>query len=165
MRNWRTMAVFLGPRHTTAEEREGRRRAREMAWREAIFSDGGGWGAVVWPFVGEGCDCEIVFASLVVVVEGRGVGTGGRVCEGCTSQGSHPPGAWVIFAFSKPRRRGIDGPVRSMSRMPTDLPAKDRERASWVVMEDLPTPPLPDKTYRSSVSKVGYVVGTWNLRE
>lgn len=136
-----------------------------MAWREPIFSDGGGLGAGFWLFTGGGCDWGFGLASLVVMVEGKGVGTGGSICDGCTSQGSHPPGAWVIFAFSRPRRRGIDGPVRSMSRMPTDLPAKDRERASWVVMEDLPTPPLPDKTYRSGVSKVGYVGGTWNLRE
>ena len=41
VRNWRTMAVFLGPRHITAEEREGRRKAREMAWRAPI-----GWAEV-----------------------------------------------------------------------------------------------------------------------
>ena len=48
-----------------------------------------------------------------------------------------------------PRKWGIEGPVKSMSRMPTEWPARDRERASWVVMEDLPTPPLPDKTCRN----------------
>ena len=41
----------------------------------------------------------------------------------------------------------MEGPVRSTSRMPTDLPARDRERGSWVVMEDLPTPPLPERTW------------------
>jgi len=74
------------------------------------------------------------------------VGIGGSTWLLCTSQGSHPPGACVIFAFSRPRRRGMEGPVRSMSRMPTDLPARERESASCVVMEDLPTPPLPDST-------------------
>ena len=43
-RNWRTMAVFLGPRHMMAEERVGRRKAREMAWRAPIGGDGSGWG-------------------------------------------------------------------------------------------------------------------------
>ena len=69
---------------------------------------------------------------------------GERVCAGWTRTGFHPPGAWVIFASSKPSKRGIDGPVRSMSRIPTDLPARVRERASWVVTDDLPTPPLPE---------------------
>ena len=30
--------------------------------------------------------------------------------------------------------------------MPTLCPARDRDRASCVVMEDLPTPPLPERT-------------------
>ena len=42
----------------------------------------------------------------------------------------------------------MEGPVRSMSRMPTEWPARERERAVWVVMEDLPTPPLPESTWR-----------------
>ena len=75
----------------------------------------------------------------------------GNVCGACTSHGSQPPGAWVIFASSRPRRRGIEGPVRSMSRMPTEWPARDSESASWVVMEDLPTPPLPERTWVVSV--------------
>ena len=33
-----------------------------------------------------------------------------------------------------------------MSRIPTEWPARERERASWVVIEDLPTPPLPERT-------------------
>lgn len=37
--------------------------------------------------------------------------------------------------------------MRSMSRIPTEEPARERERASWVVMDDLPTPPLPERTY------------------
>ena len=40
----------------------------------------------------------------------------------------------------------MEGPVRSMSRIPTEWPVRERERASWVVMEDLPTPPLPERT-------------------
>lgn len=40
----------------------------------------------------------------------------------------------------------MEGPVRSMSRMPTDLPDRERDSASWVVMEDLPTPPFPERT-------------------
>ncbi len=61
VKNCRTMAVFFGPRHTMALERDGRRRAREMAWREPIGASvsgsawtsgsGGCCGAVV-PFVG-----------------------------------------------------------------------------------------------------------------
>ena len=79
-----------------------------------------------------------------------GEGSGERVWEGWTSTGSQPPGACLIFEDSMPRKRGIEGPVRSMSRMPTEWPARERERASWVVMEDLPTPPLPDRTCRRS---------------
>lgn len=47
-----------------------------------------------------------------------------------------------------PNSRGIEGPVRSMSRTPTECPARESERASWVVTEDLPTPPLPERTCR-----------------
>lgn len=46
----------------------------------------------------------------------------------------------------------MDGPVRSMSRMPTDFPCRVRARASWRVTEDLPTPPFPDSTYTALVS-------------
>jgi hypothetical protein len=66
---------------------------------------------------------------------------------GCTGTGTQPPGAWVTFADSREKRRGMDGPVRSMSRIPTDAPARERESASWVVTEDLPTPPLPERTW------------------
>lgn len=65
----------------------------------------------------------------------------------------------------------MEGPVRSMSRMPTDFPARESESASWVVIEDLPTPPLPERTWlmrrlggrlvRWEVSEVGNVRGTW----
>ena len=74
-------------------------------------------------------------------------GTGGRVCEEWTSTGSQPPGACFIFADSMPRKRGMEGPVRSTSRMPTEWPARHSERASCVVTDDLPTPPLPDKIW------------------
>ena len=96
----------------------------------SAFSSVDGWGGA---------------ASLASVCDGVR-GTAGRICDAWTSHGSQPPGAWVIFAFSRPRRRGIDGPVRSMSRIPTEWPASDKESASWVVMEDLPTPPLPERT-------------------
>lgn len=66
---------------------------------------------------------------------------------GWTATGNQPPGACVTFADSMPKRRGMDGPVRSMSRIPTFWPASDRERASWVVIEDFPTPPLPERTW------------------
>lgn len=36
VRNCRTMAVFLGPRHTTADERDGRRKPRDIIWRDPI---------------------------------------------------------------------------------------------------------------------------------
>lgn len=45
--------------------------------------------------------------------------------------------------------RGIEGPVRSMSRIPTEWPASESDRASCVVTDDFPTPPLPDRTCSS----------------
>jgi hypothetical protein len=60
--------------------------------------------------------------------------------------GSQPPGAWVTFAEEREKRWGIEGPVKSMSRMPVFWFKRERERASCVVMEDLPTPPLPERT-------------------
>ena len=36
VRNCRTIAVFLGPRHTTADERDGRRKPRDIMWRDPI---------------------------------------------------------------------------------------------------------------------------------
>ena len=53
------------------------------------------------------------------------------------------------------RMRGIEGPVRSTSSMPTFGLAPDgedsggkecRKRASWVLTDDFPTPPLPAST-------------------
>ena len=103
------------------------------------------------PFVAEVGGEQSSFAEPpVVVVVGREKvvgGAGGRACERCTSTGNHPPGACLTFEASIPKRRGIEGPVRSISRMPTEWPARERERASWVVIEDLPTPPLPERTY------------------
>ena len=115
------------------------------------FSAGSG-GVAMSPFVllsplsADGAAMAAAPLFLVCVSEVGGLGMGGRVWEGWTSLGSQPPGAWVIFAFSRPRRRGIEGPVRSMSRIPTEWPARDSESASWVVMDDLPTPPLPEST-------------------
>ena len=40
----------------------------------------------------------------------------------------------------------MEGPVRSMSRIPTEWPARVSESANCVVIDDLPTPPLPDRT-------------------
>ena len=89
MRNWRTMAVFLGPRQTMAEEREGRRRASDMACRDPILllssvctpAFGGGGGGGPWPFDSasfvEGAESEAPFWTCDRI----GVGMGGRVCE------------------------------------------------------------------------------------
>ena len=65
---------------------------------------------------------------------------------GWTRQGSQPEGDWVILEDSMERRRGMDGPVRSMSRMPTLCEARVSESASCVVTEDFPTPPFPERT-------------------
>ena len=99
MRNWRTMAVFLGPRHTTAEEREGRSKARDIACKEPILSspspppswfvfvaavvDGGG---VVWPFAAAGFEDDGAASSLFCGCgeAGGGPGMGGSFCEGWT---------------------------------------------------------------------------------
>lgn len=45
----------------------------------------------------------------------------------------------------------MEGPVRSMSRIPTDLPWSESARASWRVTEDFPTPPLPDSTCETAL--------------
>lgn len=46
VRNWRTMAVFLGPRHTTAEEREGSKKPSDIMCNEPIVTGKlGGWEA------------------------------------------------------------------------------------------------------------------------
>lgn len=118
-----------------AEERDGRRRAREMAWREPMAWSALGveLGVGLLPFVVGAAAATVALSSATdsspPFCEGLG-GRGGRCCELWTSQGSQPPGACVIFALSRPSNRGIEGPVRSMSRMPTDLPARERESAS-----------------------------------
>ena len=86
---------------------------------------------------------EALISSPTFDLSGSGIG--GRTCALWTSTGSHPPGACLIFASSRPRKRGMEGPVKSMSRIPTELPARERESASCVVTEDLPTPPLPER--------------------
>lgn len=126
-----------------------------MAWRDPIGfpsswlapaadSDGGRGGSVA-PFV-SAFPVDAVGAASPFRVCGW-AGRSGNVCDRWTSHGSQPPGAWVIFAFSRPSRRGMEGPVRSMSRIPTEWPVRDKESASWVVMDDLPTPPLPERTW------------------
>lgn len=67
----------------------------------------------------EPLDALLLLSSIVVVV-----------VAGWTCTGNHPPGVWVIFASSSPTSRGIEGPVRSISRIPTDFPWRERERAS-----------------------------------
>lgn len=96
----------------------------------------------------------MVLSVAVVVVEESGceevvdaLGVLLLMVEEWTGTGSQPPGAWVIFASSRPTRRGIEGPVRSMSRIPTDLPWRVSARASCSVTLDLPTPPLPERTW------------------
>ena len=136
-RNCLIMAVFLGPRQITADDREGRRKARERAKRDPRVRDDvrsvdDSSGPVVWPFVVAEWVCDLELSSA-----------------GCTSTGSHPPGACVTFLSSRPSSLGRLGPVRSMSRMPTLWPCAVRAKASCSVTEDLPTPPLPDNTRRT----------------
>lgn len=113
---------------------------------------------VVAPVVAvEWISCRLLSVSLSSTPEALGsaptldrsgvddIGIGGRTCALWTSTGSHPPGACLIFASSRPRKRGMEGPVKSMSRIPTDLPRRERDSASCVVTEDLPTPPLPER--------------------
>lgn len=64
-----------------------------------------------------------------------------------TGIGVHPDAPWVTFWDSTLNMRGMLGPVRSTSRTPTVWPRRARERASWTVTEDLPTPPLPERTW------------------
>ena len=71
-----------------------------------------------------------VDVALVDLEVDVGIDTGWRTCDGCTSTGNQPPGACFTFADSIPRRRGMEGPVRSMSRIPTEQPARERDRAS-----------------------------------
>lgn len=70
----------------TAEEREGRRRARDMAWRLPILSpfsvctplSGGDWPlAITLASSVEGAEVEAPFW----ICDRGGVGMGGRVCD------------------------------------------------------------------------------------
>jgi hypothetical protein len=70
----------------------------------------------------------------------------------CTGTGNQPPGACLTFDVSMPRNLGIDGPVRSMSSMPTECPLNESVRASCVVTLDFPTPPLPESTRMISLT-------------
>ena len=62
--------------------------------------------------------------------------------------GTHPSLLWCTPCPSRPSIRGIDGPVRSTSRIPTRAVGDDArsESASCVDTDDLPTPPLPEQT-------------------
>ena len=111
---------------------------REPIWVGGVVCSGASWPFVRW---GDGVGAGVLESGCWC----GGGGGGGRVCEGCTRTGSQPPGAWVILADSWLKRWGMEGPVRSRSRMPTLWEARERERASWVVIEDLPTPPLPER--------------------
>ena len=53
----------------------------------------------------------------------------------------------------------MEGPVRSMSRIATEWPARDKESTSWVVMDDLPTPPLPERTWDFVSGRIDCVGG------
>ena len=67
--------------------------------------------------------------------------------------GDQPCGVWIMReACGSERRCGILGPVRSMSRMPTLMVGDKRVRvsASWRVVLDLPTPPLPERILERS---------------
>ena len=48
VRNWRTIAVFLGPRQTMAEERLVRRKARDIACIEPTFVSSSVTWLLVW---------------------------------------------------------------------------------------------------------------------
>ena len=111
------MAVFFGPRQTTASPRFASRKPRLMQRRLPVR-----------------LVCSVLpFASPLFAL-----------CASCTGTDIHPPGASFTFEVSMPKKRGIEGPVRSMSRTPTLWPWRDKVRASCDVTLDLPTPPLPD---------------------
>ena len=72
----------------------------------------------------------VVFMLSIAVDSSVRVRTGWRICEAWTWTGSQPPGACLTFEASIPSKRGMEGPVRSTSRIPTEWPARERERAS-----------------------------------
>lgn len=82
-----------------------------------------------------------------------------RVSPAGRGTGIQPPGAERTLADSRPKRRGMLGPVRSMSRTATEWPREARERESCVVTEDLPTPPLPERTWEVEGVSMGF--GWW----
>ena len=80
---------------------------------------------------------------------GAGTSTvGGRI------RSSRRVGASVI-----PSRPGMEKPCTSASIMPTASPREANAAARFAVMEDLPTPPLPDTTPNTRVSEPGAVNG------
>ena len=54
--------------------------------------------------------------------------------------GIQPELDWWMCRPSRPSIRGIDGPVKSMSRTPTRKPLRYNIKASCNVIDDLPTP-------------------------
>lgn len=62
--------------------------------------------------------------------------------------GTQPPLLCSTPRPSSPSIRGIDGPVRSTSRIPTRAVGDDpcSESASCADTDDLPTPPFPEQT-------------------
>ena len=80
---------------------------------------------------------------------GAGTSTvGGRI------RSSRRVGASVI-----PSRLGMEKPCTSASIMPTASPREANAAARFAVIEDLPTPPLPDTTPNTRVSEPGAVNG------
>ena len=80
---------------------------------------------------------------------GAGTSTvGGRI------RSSRRVGASVI-----PSRPGMEKPCTSASIMPTASPREANAAARFAVIEDLPTPPLPDTTPNTRVSEPGAVNG------
>lgn len=71
-----------------------------------------------------------------------------RASDPSAYTGTHPSLLWCTGWPSKPSMRGIEGPVKSTSRIPTLAVGEElrRERASCAETEDLPTPPFPEQT-------------------
>lgn len=130
VRNWRTMAVFLGPRQITAVERVERMKPRDITERRPLLDD---------------CD-SLWFPCSSIVVVGDDSEVGSISDASWTMTAPRPPSTIVTFLSSMPKKRGAFGPVRSRSRTPTLYPWRENERASCVVTDDLPTPPLPERT-------------------
>jgi hypothetical protein len=71
-----------------------------------------------------------------------------RASDPSAYTGTQPSLLCTIPFPSRPSIRGIEGPVRSTSRMPTRGDEEDacKDSASWAETDDLPTPPLPERT-------------------